>query len=58
MTEAEEADALALAWCRRRKITVGYLVHFTGYSQDRVERLIKLGEALLELHVNDKKWNT
>ena len=49
MTEAEEADARALAWCRRRKITVGYLVHFTGYSQDRVERLIKLGEALLEM---------
>lgn len=46
MTEADEGDALALAWCRRRKITVGYLVHITGYSQDRVERLIKLGEAI------------
>jgi hypothetical protein len=46
LTEADEADAAALLWCHRRNISVGYLSHLSGYSIDRIRRLIRIGEML------------
>lgn len=46
MTEAEIADARAMAWLSTRGWTINQIVGFSGYSGERVSRLVTIGMHL------------
>lgn len=43
---ADQADGLGLYLCVRRGWHINYLIEVSGYSRDRIVRLIKIGQAI------------